>query len=134
MSKTLIFIGLLLCAIALFVIIIKVKTILNGKLVEGKIVGYVRSAKGTHGMVSYNYKILLEYNEEMYYVTSIDSLTGTDGGIPRKNLGMYCNVYFNPKSPEKRVAIKGFRKLEWIAFFLFLMGFFMIIIELNSIL
>ena len=101
---------------------------------EGKIVGYVRGGRGTHGMVTYNYRILLKYNEEMYYVTSMDSLTTTVGVIPNKNLGMYCKVYFNPRSPDKKVAMKGFGKLEWITLFLFLAGVFSIFIELAVIL
>ncbi|GIO23503.1 DUF3592 domain-containing protein [Oceanobacillus sp. J11TS1] len=128
-----IFIGLLFCIIAIIITILKLKIILTGEVVEGKIVGYVRGAKGTYGMVGYNYRILLEYNDEIYYVTSMDGLTTSNGVVPNKNLGRYYKVYFNPGSPDKRVALKGVHKTEWLAFFLFLAGVLIIVIDLASI-
>ncbi|GAA0319254.1 DUF3592 domain-containing protein [Oceanobacillus sp. FSL W7-1293] len=128
------FIGLLLCIVALFVIFLKLKSVLTGELVAGKIIGYNRGAKGRYSIVAYNYRVLLEYNDELYYVTSIDTFTATDGVIPRKYLGMYCWAYFNPKAPDKRVALKGFHRLEWMAFFLFLLGALIIIIDLARML
>ncbi|MFD2045220.1 DUF3592 domain-containing protein [Ornithinibacillus salinisoli] len=117
-----IFIGLFFCVIALILIFIKVWCMVTGKLVEGSIVGYVRGSKGLYGFVGYNYRIRLEYNGEIYYSTSIDGVTVTNGTIPKKNLGAKSFVYFNPKSPKSRVALKGVHRLEWMAFLLLVIG------------
>jgi hypothetical protein len=86
----LIFIGLFLCVIALIVFFIKLNYVLTGKIAEGKIVGYVRGTKGLYGFEGYNYRVLLEYNGETYYVTSIDSIIVTNRIILEKIWG--CSV------------------------------------------
>ncbi|GEN87794.1 hypothetical protein [Oceanobacillus sojae] len=54
------FIGLLFYIIAIAIFILKLKIVLTGEVVEGKIIGYVRGAKGHQGIVGYNYRLLLE--------------------------------------------------------------------------
>lgn len=103
---------------------------ITGKPVEGEIVGYVRGAKGAYGFVGYNYRIRLEYKGEVYYVTALEGVTTMSENIPKKNLGMYCCVYFNPKAPKKTVAITGFHRVEWLATLLLLIGLLSIILEL----
>lgn len=80
---------------------------ITGKPVEGEIVGYVRGAKGAYGFVGYNYRIRLEYKGEVYYVTALEGVTTMSENIPKKNLGMYCCVYFNPKAPKKNSSDQG---------------------------
>ncbi|GIN56366.1 hypothetical protein J8TS2_06850 [Lederbergia ruris] len=124
-----IFIGLFFIFIAGLLIFIKLKCMITGKPVEGEIVGYVRGAKGAYGFVGYNYRIRLEYKGEVYYVTALEGVTTMSENIPKKNLGMYCCVYFNPKAPKKTVAIKGFHRVEWLATLLLLIGLLSIILE-----
>lgn len=102
---------------------------ITGRPVEGEVVGYVRGAKGAYGFVGYNYRIRLEYKGEVYYVTAMEGVTTMSENIPKKNLGMYCYVYFNPKAPKKTVAIKGFHRVEWLATLLLLIGLLSIILE-----
>lgn len=101
----------------------------TGELVEGTIVGYNRKSKGLYGIEGYSYRIRLEYNEELYYVTALEGTTVTNGTIPKKNLGLQCLVYFNPKSHS--ATIKGFYQIEWLAFYLFITGILAIIVFLK---
>lgn len=117
----LIFVGFFLCVSALIVFFIRLRLILTGKLLKAEIVGYARGAKGIRGFVGYNYRIRLEYNEEIHFARSLESVVVFDGMIPQKNLGLSCQVYYNPKSP-KWVAIKGFHRLEWLALAMFILG------------
>lgn len=117
-----IFIGLFFCVIACALIFIRLMYRWTGTLVEGTIVGYARGAKGLYGFVGYNYRIRLEYDGELHYVTSVESVTVTDGTIPQKNLGLQCMVYFNPKSRAKRVALKDSHQVQWMALGLLITG------------
>ncbi|MCK0471650.1 DUF3592 domain-containing protein [Halalkalibacter sp. APA_J-10(15)] len=125
-----IFIGFILCMISSILIFLKLKYVLTGKLVEGEVIGYVRGAKGLYGFEGYNYRIRLEYKGRQYDVTSMEGITVTVGTIPKKNLGMQCLVYFNPKSEKGKVVLKGFYQLDWIAVLLFILGALSIIIEI----
>src|SRR5699024_8276221 len=108
-----IFIGIMLCLLSIFVIAIRLWFIVTGEVVEGQIVGHTYGARSLYGAQGYNYRIALTYQGETYQVTSVDSVVTFGDGVPKKNLGLYVNVYFKPKS--KRVAIKGFHKIEGIA-------------------
>lgn len=112
----------MLCLVSIIVISIRLWFMVTGEVVEGQIVGYVSGGRvPPYGIKGHNYRIRLTYQDEMYYVTSIDSVVTSVWAIPKKNLGLYVDVYFNPKSP-KRVAIKRFHKLEWAAFIMFALG------------
>ncbi|GIN70044.1 hypothetical protein J14TS2_05190 [Bacillus sp. J14TS2] len=124
------FIGLFFIFIAGLLIFLKLKCMITGRPVEGEIVGYVRGAKGAYGFVGYSYRIRLEYKEEVYYVTAMEGVTTNSENIPKKNLGMACCVYFNPKAPKKTVAIKGFHRTEWLTALLLLIGLLSILLEL----
>src|SRR5690625_1224614 len=108
------FVGLFLCIVAIYLLYLKMKFKFTGTVVEGEIVGYDYGARGTYGFRGYNYRIRLKYQNEIYIVSSIESVV-TIGNTPTKNIGQLCKVYFNPQSP-KRVSIKGKNGIIWIAF------------------
>lgn len=116
-----VFVGVVICLVSVIIIGFRMWYMATGKVVEGQIVGYVKGARSLYAQQGYNYRICLTYKGETYYVTSVDSFTTSAWVIPRKNLDRYVDVYFNPKSP-KRVVIKSFHTLEWIAFGLFAFG------------
>lgn len=128
----LIFTGLFLCSIALFLLIYRWKNRRTGKLVDGTIVGYVRGGRGTYGFVGYNYRVRIEYEGETYFVKAMDNVVGTNDTMPNKHLGLHCHVYFHPDRPDKPVIIKGFYQIEWLSLLLLVLGLVAIIFSVGE--
>ncbi|HLQ98501.1 MAG TPA: DUF3592 domain-containing protein [Candidatus Dormibacteraeota bacterium] len=114
------FVGLLLCIVTLYILYSKISFIVKGEVVEGKVVGYDYASKGLYGIRGYNYRIRIEYEENVYIAKSLESVV-TSGGYPTKDIGNYYKVYFNPAFP-KRVSIKGKTGIMWLTFFVFIVG------------
>lgn len=124
-EMVLIFLGVVCCLLAAFIFGMRVWYFFTGKVVAGEIVGYASGAKGLYHIMASNYRIRIVYENEIYMVTSIESVIHSSGTIPNKDLWKECAVYFNPKHP-KRVSIKGYHTLEWLALYIFMLGFLVI--------
>lgn len=119
------FIGIFLCCISIFIFSNKLWFMFTGKIVEGEIVGHTFGAKSTYGFRGYNYRIRIEYQGEVYMVKSLESVVTSKMNMPQKGIGKSCEVYFNPRS-SKRVSIKGYNGLMWIASIPLVMGVFIV--------
>ncbi|NGP46045.1 DUF3592 domain-containing protein [Bacillaceae bacterium SIJ1] len=113
---------MLFCLLGIFIFLFRFWFIVTGKLVEGRIVGYSRGTNDDrHFFTAHRFRICLQYEEQWYYVDSLESTTVPNGAIPKEAIGRYVKVYFNPHTP-KRVAIKGMHRLTWISVIMFLFG------------
>lgn len=124
------FVGLFLCAVALYILYRKISFVIKGQVINGELVGFKRGAKGTYGMQGFNYRIRIEYEGEVYITTSLESVVSS-GGYPSEPMRGNVKVYFKPKSP-KYVSIKGKVGIIWLAFFVFLIGLMLLIVPFLS--
>lgn len=102
--------------------------VFSAKLVDGEIVGYALGSRSLYGITAYNYRVRLEYEGEIYYAKAMQSKTIFGNVIPRKEIGRYCLVYFNPKNP-RLVSMKGYYGLDIAAWFFLILGLLGIWIE-----
>jgi len=120
-EMVLIFLGVVCCLLVTFIFGMRVWYFFTGQVVAGEIVGYASGAKGLYNIMASNYRIRIVYENEIFMVTSIESVIHSSGTIPNRDLWKECAVYFNPKYP-KRVSIKGYHTLEWMALYIFILG------------
>src|SRR5690625_6410562 len=73
-EMVLIFLGVVCCLLAAFIFGMRVWYFFTGKVVAGGIVGYASGAKGLYHIMASSYRIRIGYENEMYMVTSIESL------------------------------------------------------------
>lgn len=115
-----ILICLFLCIVSLFILYLRYRLMWTGEIVEAEIVGTEKGAKSYYGITGHNFKLRLEYENEIYYVKSLESVV-TFGGEPKKAFPEQCSVYFNPQAP-RTVTIKGNHQIEKLGYGILLLA------------
>lgn len=110
-------------------LLIKYFLIITGEKLQGKIIGYSKGARSTHGIVGYSYTIRVKYHDEFYITRSVQSKQGSTLWRPEVPANRNCTVYFNPKYP-KVVSMTGTYGLEVASGCMFLLGILGIIASL----
>ncbi|HLQ74116.1 MAG TPA: DUF3592 domain-containing protein [Bacillota bacterium] len=108
----------------------KYRVIVNGKKLQGEIVGFKRPSGSALSFSGYYYIIRFEYGNEIIAAQSMQSKMGTLDKPPKNKKGEKCMIYYNPKYPEK-VTIAGKFGAEISAAVLFLIGLGGLIIYLQ---
>lgn len=117
-----IFISLLLCLVAIYILALRYRIKWQGELLEGEIVSVVKGNRGLYGIRGYNYRVRFEFDEQLFYRTTLENVISF-GGEPKIRVSKYCRVYFNPKYPN-RVTLKGFHQVELLSYGLLVFGLF----------
>jgi len=96
-EMVLIFLGVVCCLLVTFIFGMRVWYFFTGQVVAGEIVGYASGAKGLYNIMASNYRIRIVYENEIFMVTSIESVIHSSGTIPNRDLWKECAVYFTSK-------------------------------------
>lgn len=99
----------------------KYRVILNGKKLQGEIVGFTRTSESTLSFSGYRYVIRFKYANKTLAAESLQTKMGTLEKPPKHKEGERCTVYYNPKYPNK-VALAGKYGAEISSLILFLIG------------
>src|SRR5690625_7722186 len=100
-EMVLIFLGVVCCLLAAFIFGMRVWYFFTGKVVAGVIVGYASGAKGLYDILASNFRIRIVHENEIYMVTSIESLVYFSVTVLNEDPWEGFGVYFNPKHPER---------------------------------